>query len=57
MAPEQYGSRRHVRVDRCVYCKSLWLDAGELLAVYEMMQSGDFVVASSRTTDPWADAQ
>jgi uncharacterized protein len=57
MVSQTYGSRRTVQADRCSNCKSLWLDAGELLTVLDLVQSGDFVFTSARTSDAWADAQ
>lgn len=51
-----YGDRRQVHVDACGRCRSLWLDGGELLTVYELMQSGGFTMTESRDKDPWSDA-
>jgi Zn-finger nucleic acid-binding protein len=57
MVSQTYGSRRTVQADRCSNCRSLWLDAGELLTVVELVQSGDFTLESARSSDAWADAQ
>jgi Zn-finger nucleic acid-binding protein len=57
METQTYGTRRRVQTDRCVNCHSLWLDAGELVAVYELIQAGDFVSAAARGADPWANAE
>jgi Zn-finger nucleic acid-binding protein len=56
MERKQYGVRRRVDTDQCVNCQSLWLDAGELVAVYELIHAGEFA-AADRSADPWADAE
>lgn len=57
MQPQVYGSRRTVQADRCVNCNSMWLDGGELLPLFELIRSGDFVSLEARASDPWADSE
>lgn len=57
MARQTYGARRPVNTDRCLNCESLWLDAEELVAVYELIHTGEFASAADRAADPWADAE
>jgi Zn-finger nucleic acid-binding protein len=57
MERQTYGARRRVNTDRCLNCQSLWLDAGELVAVYELIHAGEFASAADRAADPWADAE
>lgn len=48
-----FAGERALRIDLCPQCKSVWLDAGELLAAHAHLQRGGFFSLAPGEADPW----
>lgn len=53
MERKGFGGGSEVKIDVCNNCKGVWLDAGELLSAYELVQGGAVLHTTGRPADPW----
>lgn len=49
-----FGSEGSVEINICSHCKSVWLDAGQLMAAYELVQREGFLCLRGGEADIWS---